>query len=1153
MNIMGSVVVSITLGGFLLQQNLKVLNAQTYKHVLLGRDFLSNFDTIQFDMACNKIKLGTEWFVCVSSKRREPVRVQSNVSLPPRSESIVNVKCSKSLSLITADFEPKPIIGIGGVYATCCRIVPDLEGVFQVTLLNVNNDKVALNSRKLIGTVSMVKETVLKSKPEKVEKTSGSKLSINHGNALTEKEQDQLRALISQYEDIFAANPRKPTPVRNMTHRIITDNAQPVCMKPYRIPHAWNKEVGDQVQQMLDNEIIRPSSSPWNAPVILVRKKDNSMRFVCDFRGLNNVTKKDSYPLPHIRDVIDKMEGAKFWTTLDAASAYWSMPVAEKDKEKTAFSVPRGKFEFNVTPFGLCNAGASYQRMIDITLAGLPSDRVLAYMDDIVVFSTNFQEHLLNLEQVFERLQSSGISLKLSKCVFASKKVDFLGFELSNEGIKPQARLTEAIDQFKRPGTRKELKGFLGLAGFYRSFIPKFAEICEPLNKLTSEHAPFQWDDSCEAAFSLLKQKLLSKPILNFPKLGEPFVVEVDASNHAVGGVLLQMGKDQFLHPVAYFSTALQSSQKNWSATSKEAFALVCAVRHWHVYLSGTKFVLNSDHNPLTHLREQKDPRGKFARWISELEEYNYSIHYIPGKFNVKADALSRNQAASDTQPLTEFEDNIYALFGSKDGFPVQLKEEQSKDPSISNATRCVMEETKILTGQLKRVQLQLRICDGILTKSGRPIIPPSLRKLIVTEYHNVAHFGTNKVYSLLKDRYYWPSMYNYIKSFSQGCETCQKTKLTTSPPKAPLVSMFIPKAPMQFISIDLAYLPKDDMGYQYFLLIGDIFSKFVQAVPLKDQTAPTIVDALLRNWIYLHGSPFYLLSDQGTNVDGEVMAAICNKLGIEKRRSSAYHSQGNGFAERNIRTVKDLLRAALLHRHLPQTKWRSILPGVVFALNASESKAIRCVPYNVVFGRCAVLPQDITFDNSIPSRFDEMLPAEFEYVTSSTLTDIFSHVIEALEISKQKMQDQYNRKLHFIDYSEGQQVWLKVKHYKTGENRKLAPRRDGPWTIISKLPNGVNFQIENSRKERKIVHHDRLLPVVDNGLRNETIPYTPSDTDVQSSAGDCSENSDYSHSDSDSVADDEHDDGELNRERPKRQRHQRNIPNSIPWDAIRI
>ena len=320
----------------------------------------------------------------------------------------------------------------------------------------------------------------------------------------------------------------------------------------------------------------------------------------------------------------------------------------------------------------------------------------------------------------------------------------------------------------------------------------------------------------------------------------------------------------------------------------------------------------------MTHLREQKDPRGKFARWLAELEEFDYSVQYIPGKFNIKADALSRNKAASDIQPPTEFEENIYALFGNKEGFRVQLKEEQSKDPLISDATKCVLNGEKISKGKLKRVQLQLRVCDGILTKSGRPIIPPSLRKLIVTEYHNIAHFGTDKVYSLLKDRYYWPSMYNYIKLFSQGCETCQKTKCTTSPPKAPLVPMFIPNAPMQFLSIDIAYLPKDNNGYQYLLLIGDIFSKFVQAVPLKDQTAPKIVDALLRNWIYIHGSPFYLLSDQGSNVDGEVMAEICNELGIEKRRSSAYHSQGNGFAERNIRTVKDLLRSVFLPDTIP-------------------------------------------------------------------------------------------------------------------------------------------------------------------------------------------------------------------------------------------
>ena len=314
----------------------------------------------------------------------------------------------------------------------------------------------------------------------------------------------------------------------------------------------------------------------------------------------------------------------------------------------------------------------------------------------------------------------------------------------------------------------------------------------------------------------------------------------------------------------------------------------------------------------------------------------------------------------------------------------------------------------------MKRIQLQLRIEDGVLTKSGRPVIPPSLRKLIVTEIHNLAHFGTDKVYALLKDRYYWPSMYNYIKVFSKGCETCQKTKSDTSPPKAPLVQMYIPQAPMEFVSIDIAYLPKDTNGYQYILLIGDVFSKFINAVPLKDQTAQVIVDALIKNWIHIHGNPLYLLSDQGSNVDGDTMKEICNKLGIEKCRSSAYHSQGNGFAERNIRTVKDILRAVLLHHQNSPSKWRYLLSELVFALNASESSATRCVPYNVVFGRSVVLQHDVTFKTSDPDFINDVLPEEYEIAANSLLKDTFARVIENLKLSKIKMQKQYNKKYSF-------------------------------------------------------------------------------------------------------------------------------------------
>ena len=1157
MSIIGDLDIPITTQGINVIQNMKVVNTKTYQNVILGRDFLAKFSPVEFDFIRNCIKLGDKWYSSVKFHGKERVRLQSKVSLASRSECVINVQCKKSVSLITADFDPIQIQGCHGVYATRCRVVPNIDGVFQITLLNVNPDPVVLHSRKYIGNlhnpINTDTQPYLANNTENLDFESG----IVHGEGLPQEEKQKLISLITKFSDVFASNPRKPSLVKTMEHRIITGDAQPVRQKPRRIPQAWNSEVNDQIQEMLENDIIRPSSSPWNAPIILVKKKDNSMRFVCDFRGLNDVTKKDSYPLPHIRDVIDKMEGARFWSTLDAASAYWSMPLAEDAKEKTAFSVPRGKFEFNVTPYGLCNAGASYQRMIDITLSGLQSDRILAYMDDIVIFSKTFEGHLENLEQIFQRLRSSGISLKLSKCVFASEQVNFLGFSLSREGIKPQSRLTDAIEQFQCPSNKKELKGFLGLAGFYRAFIPNFANISQPLNELTGENVPFQWSTRCENAFVTLKKALSSEPVLKFPDFGQEFIVEVDASNYAVGGVLSQFGADKKLHPVAYFSTALQKSQQNWSATTKEAFALVLAVRHWNVYLAGTKFTLNSDHNPLTFLRTQKDPRGKIGRWIFELEEFDYTIRYIRGKDNVKADALSRNYAASQDQPEPEFEDKVYAAFVEDMQFNEQLRSAQSQDPVLSKVTQNISNGEPVAQGRLKRVQAQLRIHEGILTKSGRPIVPPALRKLVVSKYHNVAHFGTAKVYALLKKRFYWPNMYSYIQAFTSACTTCQKSKCDTTPPKAPLLPMFVPNAPMQFVSLDIGYLPTDNSGYQYILLIGDVFSKFIQAVPLKDQTAPTIVDAFLKSWLYIHGMPYYLLTDQGSNVDGEVMKEICNSLSIEKRRSSAYHSQGNGFAERNIRTVKDMLRAVLLHRRMPQTKWRSVLPELVFALNASESKATHCVPFDVVFGRHAVLPQDIMFDLDRPDQYDQISVGEYQSEVSSVLKDVFAQVVKTLQLNKQKMQQQYNRNLRFIDYAVGQKVWLKVKHYKTGENRKLAPRRDGPWTVLEKLPNGVNFKIENLRKERKVVHHDRLLPIVGDGIADNSGEDSIDETMSQDADTDESNDSDYSPSGSEQSEQSDEDNAPLDnipaRDHPRRQRLTRNIPGTIPWDVIRI
>ena len=267
---------------------------------------------------------------------------------------------------------------------------------------------------------------------------------------------------------------------------------------------------------MVDNEIIRPSTSPWNSPVILIKEKDSSTRLVCDFLALNDIPKKNSHLLPHIRGVIDKMESSKYWTTLDAASIYWWMPLAEEDKEKTAFSVSRENFEFNVTPYGLCNTGVSYQQMIDICLAGSLADRVLAYMDDIVIFSSTFAEHISSLESVFQCLRLAGITLKSSKCIFGSEKVDFLDCELSAKRVRPQKHLTEAICSFQLPESKKEVKRFLGLAEFYRNFIEDFSKISKPFNKLTSDSVVFHWNSQAEEAFNKLKAQSASEPVLAF-------------------------------------------------------------------------------------------------------------------------------------------------------------------------------------------------------------------------------------------------------------------------------------------------------------------------------------------------------------------------------------------------------------------------------------------------------------------------------------------------------------------------------------------------------------------------------------------------------------------------------------------------------------
>ena len=367
---------------------------------------------------------------------------------------------------------------------------------------------------------------------------------------------------------------------------------------------------------------------------------------------------------------------------------------------------------------------------------------------------------------------------------------------------------------------------------------------------------------------------------------------------------------------------------------------------------------------------------------------------------------------------------------------------------------------------------------------------------------------------------------------------------------------MVIPNAPMQFISLDIAYMPRDEAGYRYILLIGDLFSKYVQAVPLRDQTAPSILRAFSSHWLYIHGVPSFLLSDQGSNVDGNVIREFCDESSITKRRASPYHSQGNGTAERDIRSIKEMLRAVLLQRNFPQTKWRRLLPGLVFALNCSVSNATKCTPYKIVFGRSATLPIDLLFSSGPTNSHTTVTPKQYEEEYGLLLQDIFENVTKYLVISKEKMAKEYNKNIRFHDYKEGEKVWLKKKHFKTGENMKLAPKRTGTWSVLRKLANGVNFEIINdSTKERKLVHHDRLKLVKGNEISRKITQTLVTGNEYLSSSSTTSSSTTSYYPPGNGLSDSDTDTNEevSPRTYPTRIRTQRQLPGTLPCNAIRL
>ena len=710
----------------------------------------------------------------------------------------------------------------------------------------------------------------------------------------------QLANTLLQFTDLF------PVPGSALTghtdaveHSIDTGTTTPIRCAPRRMSPQKIKKEETCVAEMLTGGQIEPSDSPWSAPVVLVTKKDGGTRFCVDYRRLNLATVKDAYPLPRIDDTLDMLAGKKWFSTLDLASGYWQVSLSPEARCKTAFATHSGLFQFRVMPFGLCNAPATFERLMDQVLQGLRWSRCLVYLDDIISFGTTFGDALDNLTSIFERLRLYGLQLKSTKCHLFQTSVPFLGHVVGRRGLECDPKKIEDVKCWPVPDCLKSVRQFLGFVGYYRRFIPCFADIAEPLVALTGKDVPFVWRPECATAFLRLRDALVRAPILAFPIESGDYVLDTDASNFGLGGVLSQIQNDQE-RVIAYCSRALRPSQRRYCTTKREMLATVSMCIQFRSYLRGARFVIRTDHKSLVWLHRFKDTEGMMARWLHTLQQFQFTIVHRAGRDHSNADGLSRVPTSPCGQctrvdcprvdTAVELEDQPFdaeSVGDSEDAdlVPIQSGEDwvaQLDDDLSGPATRTgeafrisalQLEDATCVTllewiraadfppwRDVKGLCPEIRLlwhhrnnlsadANGVIWRKRSSqgsrlqlLVPGPARESLFQAYHASlfgGHLGRNRTLARLSYRFYWSGMSDDVKDWLRQCTTCIKRK---SPNNRHHPLGTIPTGHRwDRIAMDILDVcdPTPD-GYRYILVIADYFSKWTEAFPIKNKCADT-------------------------------------------------------------------------------------------------------------------------------------------------------------------------------------------------------------------------------------------------------------------------------------------------------------------------
>ena len=921
---------------------------------------------------------------------------------------------------------------------------------------------------------------------------------------ITDEDRSNFKELCNKYTDIFSRSSEDigHTPLLKMD--IDTGDSPPVCQRPYSLPLKHVEWVTKELEILEKAGVISRSVSPWASPIVIVPKKSEPgepprRRMCVDYRVLNSllppVNKAHSkakgilslVPLPKIDEIYAQLKGSKVYSAIDMRSGYFHLGLSDEAKPKTAF-VPGGphgaKYEFNRCPFGLSQAPAYFQRLVHEVLKGITF--AFGYLDDILIFSPDNRTHLEHLEVVFQRLREADLKLKASKCNFFKKHIQYLGHLVSGEGIEPLPEKLEAVRKMPPPTTPKEIRQFLGLVGYYRKFVPKFADIARPLTNLTKLDVPYDWTNRCQEAFEFLKQMLLKEPILKYPDPSKPYTLFTDASKFAWACVLTQEYEHEFdgkkrkiLHPITYMSGLFKGSQINWATLTKEAYAIYVSVKKLDHYIQDAEVTLRSDHLPLKSFLQKNTMNTKVNNWAIDITSRcrNIQFEYIKGIKNTLADTMSRLIEITpeiEQEPEPPGQEFGYDIFETLEPIETtthyinELKEEiQIKHEAIPDDLLPIVDLTE---SQLEDIQMKDKFIKNIINRlvakqqpEGKPyylegrllkkyiydnkqrfevtVVSPNCAPLLLNLAHDqLGHNGTARTYMLLKRTYYWKGMKTDVSNYVKQCKLCQKQNIL--PVKYVSGHFSAPMAPMEFISMDLIgdFTPSSK-GNKYALTVICMLTGYTFCIPIPSKKASDVITAYIDNVYSKFGGSKKILSDNGTEFKNQLFEKIAKELGVEfKCYTAPYHPQSNGRIEGFHHFLKSCMT-----KHISTTmEWDQVVHLATAAYNFFPNEHSKESPFFLMFGRDPRVPLNTLLTPKI-----RYMGTEENILSLEALQRIYHLVAENLKIAKERLhknQQAYPTKLKTEDM-------VMIKTHAEGQ---FQPIYKGYYRIVSFKGNQV-------------------------------------------------------------------------------------------------